>query len=84
MDWEVKVRDCWVTQSWVFSWRRLIRDGEETRQFESMQSLLSSVSLGVQTDKEGWNLDLSGVFTVKSNRKHIDEVRLQTGGRKTM
>ncbi|GJX19256.1 RNA-directed DNA polymerase, eukaryota [Tanacetum coccineum] len=56
-----------------FSWRRSVRGGIESQQFNHLSSLLDSVSLSNSEDR--WVCDLSGdgVFRVKDVRNLLDE-----------
>lgn len=70
----------WSSSGRDFSWQGPIRGGIETFQFQSFLELLSSMELGSQPDRWNWELDNSGIFSVSSIRRYIDDFRLLVGG----
>lgn len=51
----------------------------EALQYDTLLELLSSVFLVHGPDKWKWDLESSGIFSVKSSRKHIDNHTLPMG-----
>lgn len=51
----------------------------EALQYDTLLELLSSVFWVHGPDKWKWDLESSGIFSVKSSRKHIDNHTLPMG-----
>ncbi|KAK9065169.1 hypothetical protein SSX86_016552 [Deinandra increscens subsp. villosa] len=60
---------CWM-------WRRPLRGGIESVQFDRLCALLNNQSLGVDDDSWQWNLDGESDFIVKNVRHRIDDHKL--------
>ncbi|CAH1421339.1 unnamed protein product [Lactuca virosa] len=73
------VSEFWSSVGWKFHWRRGIRGGVESTQFDDLVELLSPIRLGVLPDKCIWDLDPSGIFSVSSTRNWVDVMRLPLG-----
>nr|GEU75146.1 RNA-directed DNA polymerase, eukaryota, reverse transcriptase zinc-binding domain protein [Tanacetum cinerariifolium] len=71
------VKECMVADklpgSLSLSFRRAVRGGAETQQFEQLQLLVDTVILLNVYDRWFWDLNGEGVFCVKDARNLIDE-----------
>nr|GEZ07517.1 RNA-directed DNA polymerase, eukaryota, reverse transcriptase zinc-binding domain protein [Tanacetum cinerariifolium] len=65
------------------SLRRRPRGGSEQAQMEMLKNILEGVSLNNSNDRWSWSLDGTGVFSVASVRRHIDEHVIPSGNKKT-
>nr|GEZ17643.1 RNA-directed DNA polymerase, eukaryota [Tanacetum cinerariifolium] len=65
------------------SLRRRPRGGSEQVQMEMLKNILEGVSLNNSNDRWSWSLDGTGVFSVASVRRHIDEHVIPSGNKKT-
>nr|GEX23420.1 RNA-directed DNA polymerase, eukaryota, reverse transcriptase zinc-binding domain protein [Tanacetum cinerariifolium]GEX43349.1 RNA-directed DNA polymerase, eukaryota, reverse transcriptase zinc-binding domain protein [Tanacetum cinerariifolium] len=65
------------------SFRRHLRGGVESTQWEEMLELLDTVHLSSMADRWAWTLHGMGSFTVSSARVFIDNKYLITGGEPT-
>ena len=61
---------------WRLSWKREVRRGVEQDQLSDLRATLGDVHLIDSRDTWSWDLDPSGVFTVRSLRVYIDSVLL--------
>lgn len=75
--------DLYSSSGWSFSWRRSIKGGVESQQLNILLALLSNIQLHSIPDKWEWDLDPSGLFSVRSTRRRIDDERLPSGLRPT-
>ncbi|GKB99463.1 hypothetical protein Tco_0985600 [Tanacetum coccineum] len=62
--------------SLVCSFRRIPRGGIEQNQFDSLVELVRSVTIVPSADRWNWNLESTGIFSVASARRRIDEICL--------
>nr|KAJ0208350.1 hypothetical protein LSAT_V11C500259680 [Lactuca sativa] len=74
------VGDLWSPNGWYLTWRHAIKGWVETLQFDNLMELISTIVLGSHPDRWYWELDSTGLFSVKSIRRYIDDVRLLVGG----
>nr|GEV22641.1 RNA-directed DNA polymerase, eukaryota [Tanacetum cinerariifolium] len=65
-----------VESSLSSSFRRPVRGGEETQQFDELSGILASVSLSSLDDRWFWDLSGDGTFQVKGIRSLLDETFL--------
>ena len=72
---KVSVRDKLADPSLEYSLRRNVRGGREQSQYDAISEVIGEVSLVPQADRYVWSLDNSGVYSVASMRKVIDEYR---------
>ena len=79
LDQSTVVRHYWNGNAWSFNWRRPIRGGAEEEQYTNLISELSLVTCSDTPDSWSWELDASGLFTVKSLRQQADSVALPCG-----
>nr|GEX13161.1 RNA-directed DNA polymerase, eukaryota [Tanacetum cinerariifolium] len=63
--------------------RRRPSGGSEQAQMEMLKNILEGVSLNNSNDRWSWSLDGTGVFSVASVRRHIDEHVIPSGNKKT-
>ncbi|GKB29529.1 RNA-directed DNA polymerase, eukaryota [Tanacetum coccineum] len=68
--------------SLVCSFRRIPRGGIEQNQFDSLVELVRSVTIVPSADRWNWNLESTGIFSVASARRRIDEICLPNIGRR--
>ncbi|PWA73265.1 RNA-directed DNA polymerase, eukaryota [Artemisia annua] len=66
-----------------FSFRRGIRGGSEQDQFNHLEAVSNSITLGPREDRWVWSLEGSGEFSVASLRRKIDDIHLPNVGTKT-
>ncbi|GJS77855.1 RNA-directed DNA polymerase, eukaryota, reverse transcriptase zinc-binding domain protein [Tanacetum coccineum] len=69
--------------SLVCSFRRIPRGGIEQNQFDSLVELVRSVTIVPSADRWNWNLESTGIFSVASARRRIDEICLPNIGEET-
>ncbi|GJV36931.1 RNA-directed DNA polymerase, eukaryota [Tanacetum coccineum] len=69
--------------SLVRSFRRIPRGGIEQNQFDSLVELVRSVTIVPSADRWNWNLESTGIFSVASARRRIDEICLPNIGEET-
>ncbi|GJS77223.1 RNA-directed DNA polymerase, eukaryota [Tanacetum coccineum] len=69
--------------SLVCSFRRIPRGGIEQNQFDSLVELVRSVTIVPSADRWNWNLESTGIFSVASARRRIDEICLLNIGEET-
>ncbi|GKF98519.1 hypothetical protein Tco_0297302, partial [Tanacetum coccineum] len=69
--------------SLVCSFRRIPRGGIEQNQFESLVELVRFVTIVPSADRWNWNLESTGIFSVASARRRIDEICLPNIGEET-
>ncbi|GJZ59706.1 RNA-directed DNA polymerase, eukaryota, reverse transcriptase zinc-binding domain protein [Tanacetum coccineum] len=69
--------------SLVRSFRRIPRGGIEQNQFDSLVELVCSVTIVPSADRWNWNLESTGIFSVASARRRIDEICLPNIGEET-
>ncbi|GKA89934.1 RNA-directed DNA polymerase, eukaryota, partial [Tanacetum coccineum] len=62
--------------SLVRSFRRIPRGGIEQNQFDNLVELVRSVTIVPSDDRWNWNLESTGIFSVASARRRIDEICL--------
>ncbi|GJR33402.1 RNA-directed DNA polymerase, eukaryota [Tanacetum coccineum] len=65
------------------SFRRIPRGGIEQNQFDSLVELVRSVTIVPSADRWNWNLESTGIFSVASARRRIDEICLPNIGEET-
>ncbi|KAJ9551779.1 LOW QUALITY PROTEIN: hypothetical protein OSB04_015824 [Centaurea solstitialis] len=66
------------------NWRRSLRDGRETDEAENLASICESSRLGTGEDRWIWELEASGLFSVASLRRAIDDMRLGSSNHRTI
>ncbi|GKC16187.1 RNA-directed DNA polymerase, eukaryota, reverse transcriptase zinc-binding domain protein [Tanacetum coccineum] len=69
--------------SLVCSFRRIPRGGIEQNQFDSLVELVRSVTIVPSADRWNWNLESTGIFSVASARRRINEICLPNIGEET-
>ena len=73
---DAKVGDCWSTQGWNLSFRRLLNDWEIER-VASLLEKLGGISLDTNaTDKVTWKHKKEGKFTVNSAYKIVRDLEV--------
>ncbi|GJU64345.1 RNA-directed DNA polymerase, eukaryota [Tanacetum coccineum] len=72
-----------ATRVWSGSFRRIPRGGIEQNQFDSLVELVRSVTIVPSADRWNWNLESTGIFSVASARRRIDEICLPNIGEET-
>ncbi|GJT34500.1 RNA-directed DNA polymerase, eukaryota [Tanacetum coccineum] len=95
-EWTSTGKSCWLsilsevrslketaTTSLVCSFRRIPRGGIEQNQFDSLVELVRSVTIVPSADRWNWNLESTGIFSVASARRRIDEICLPNIGEET-
>ncbi|KAJ9565851.1 hypothetical protein OSB04_001817 [Centaurea solstitialis] len=62
-----------------WNWRRCLREGRETRDFNMLISLCSVVPITTSSESWAWSLKSSDVYSVNSLRKAFDDMTLRRG-----
>lgn len=70
-------------QSWNWNWRRDLRSGRETSEFDHLIEVVQDVTLSDLPDSWRWSLEKSGKFTVKSFRSRIEKQIFQSSNHST-
>ncbi|PWA85637.1 PB1 domain-containing protein [Artemisia annua] len=70
-------------QSWNWNWRRDLRSGRETSEFDHLIEVVQDVTLSDLPDSWRWSLEKSGKFTVKSFCSRIEKQIFQSSNHST-
>ncbi|PWA63752.1 reverse transcriptase domain, Reverse transcriptase zinc-binding domain protein [Artemisia annua] len=70
-------------QSWNWNWRRDLRSGRETSDFDHLIEVVQDVTLSDLRDSWRWSLEKSGKFTVKYFRSRIEKQIFQSSNHST-